>query len=265
MLLTLLLSLQSVAGPVATPARAPATPAPAPTPTTTPEPPRFSECMDMATSDPSAGQAAAVKWNGEGGGMLAKQCLGVAYANQQRWSSAAGAFEEAARAGELARDARAANYWQQSGNAWLAAGNPAKARTALDAALSAGTLQGLSVGEAHLDRARALVAAGDLDSARSDLDSALIDAPKDPLAWLLSATLARRTNDLPRASHDIAEALRLSADDPSVHLEAGNIAAAVGDEADARTSWTRAVELDPGSPVAEAARKALAQFGATEK
>jgi tetratricopeptide (TPR) repeat protein len=231
----------------------------------TKEPPRFSECMDLATGDPSAGQQAAVKWGVEGGGMLAKQCLGVAYANQQRWASAAGAFEEAARAGELAKDKRAANYWQQSGNAWLAAGDPVKARAALNAALSAGTLEGLAVGEAHLDRARALVAAGDLDGARGDLDSALLDAPKDPLGWLLSATLARRTNDLQRASHDIAEALRLAADDASVHLEAGNIAAAAGDEADARTSWARAVELDPGGPVAGRARKALEQFGATEK
>ncbi len=252
MLLSLLLSLQDATAPAAA-----ATP--------TKEPPRFSACMDQATADPSAGQAAAIQWGVEGGGMLARQCLGVAYANQQRWGSAAGAFEEAARAAELAHDARAPNYWQQSGNAWLAAGDPAKARAALDAALAAGTLQGLAVGEAHLDRARALVAAGDLDGARSDLDSALLDAPKDPLGWLLSATLARRSNDLKRASKDIAEALRLASDDASVHLEAGNIAAAAGDEADARTSWSRAVELDPGGPVAEAARRALAQFGATEK
>jgi tetratricopeptide (TPR) repeat protein len=261
MFLFLLLNLQDAAGPVAAPTKTPVAAAPK----VTPEPPRFSECMDLATGDPSAGQAAAIKWRLEGGGMLARQCLGVAYANQQRWASAAGAFGEAAHDAELAKDNRAANYWQQSGNAWLAAGDPVKARAALDAALSAGTLEGLAVGEAHLDRARALVAAGDLDGARSDLDSALLDAPKDPLAWLLSATLARRTNDLKRASKDIAEALRLAADDASVHLEAGNIAAAAGDEADARTSWSRAVELDPGGPVAERARKALAQFGATEK
>ncbi len=261
MLLFLLLSLQDAAGPVAAPAKSPVAVAAKPTS----EPPRFSECMDLATGDPSAGQAAAMRWRLEGGGMLARQCLGVAYANQQRWASAAGAFEEAARDAELAKDKRSANYWQQSGNAWLAAGDPAKARSALDAALSTGTLEGLAVGEVHLDRARALVAAGDLDGARSDLDSALLDAPRDPLAWLLSATLARRTNDLKRASKDIAEALRLAADDASVHLEAGNIAAAAGDEADARTSWARAVELDPGGPVAETARKALAQFGATEK
>src|SRR3569623_1684187 len=78
---------------------------------------------------------------------------------------------------------------------------------------------------ARLDRARALVAAGKLAPARTDLDAALDAAPKDPLAWLRSATLARRMSDLPRAQGDIARALALSADDASVQLEAGNIAA----------------------------------------
>ncbi len=228
------------------------------------EPPRFAQCMDLATTDPKAGQEDAVKWRSEGGGALARQCLGVAYANAGRWESAAGAFEDAAREAENAKDARAPNYWAQAGNAWIAAGDPAKARADIDAALAAGTLTGLALGEAHLDRARALVGAGDLEGARGDIDRALLYADNDPLAWLLSATLARRAGDLPRAAKDIAEALRRSADDASVQLEAGNIAVASGNEADARTAWNRAIELAPGSPVAANARKALEQFGATE-
>ena len=55
------------------------------------------------------------------------------------------------------------------------------------------------------------------------------------------------------------------ADDASVQLEAGNIAAAAGDEANARSAWGRVIELSPGSPIATSARKALEQFGATEK
>lgn len=229
------------------------------------EPPRFTECMDLATSDPAAAQTNAVKWRGEGGGALARQCLGVAYSNQGRWDSAAAAFEEAAREDELAKGGKVADYWVQSGNAWLGAGNPVRARAAFDAALARATLTGLALGEAHLDRARALVAAGDVDGARNDIDKALAAAPADPLAWLLSATLARRQGDLKRAASDIAEALRRSPDDVSVQLEAGNIAALAGDEANARTAWARVIELAPGSPAADNARKALEQFGATEK
>ncbi len=227
------------------------------------EPPRFAECMDLATGDPAAGQANAVKWRGESGGMLARQCLGVAYANQKRWDSAAAAFEDAAHEAELAKSAKVADYWVQAGNAWLAAGNPARARSAFDAALATASLTGLALGEAHLDRARALVAAGDNEGARSDIDKALANAPADPLAWLLSATLARREADLKRAASDIAEALRRSGDDPMVQFEAGNIAAASGNEADARTHWARVIELAPGTPIAESARKALEQFGAS--
>jgi tetratricopeptide (TPR) repeat protein len=229
------------------------------------EPPRFSQCMDLATGDPAKGQADAIRWRGEGGGVLARQCLGVAYANQAQWSAAASAFEDAAREAERTKDLRAASYWAQSGNAWLAAGDPAKARAAIDAALAPGTLTGLELGEAHLDRARVLVAAGDLEEARGDLDRALLYADRDPLAWLLSATLARRSNDLPRAAKDIAEALRRSPDDAAVQLEAGNIAAASGNEADARTAWSRVIELAPGSVAAGNARAALAQFGSAEQ
>lgn len=228
------------------------------------EPPRFARCMDMATSDPGAGVTEAARWRIDGGGALARQCLGVAYANQAKWPAAAAAFEEAAREAEAARDPRAADYWAQAGNAWLAAGEAVKARTAIDTALAAGSLAGLALGEAHLDRARARVAAGDAAGARLDLDAALRDAAQDPLAWLLSATLARRQGDLPRARTDIAEALKRSPDDASVQLEAGNIAALAGDAPGARTAWNRVLELSPGSPTANAARAALAQFGASE-
>jgi tetratricopeptide (TPR) repeat protein len=229
------------------------------------EPPRFTQCMDLATSDPAKALTDAVQWRSEGGGFLARQCLGVAYANQGKWAASAGTFEDAAHEAETAKDPRAPQYWASAGNAWIAALEPAKARAAIDAALAAGTLDGLELGEAHLDRARAMVALGDAESARSDLDKALTYAATDPLAWLLSATLARRSGDLPRAANDITEALKRSGDDPSVQLEAGNIAAASGNEADARTAWNRVIELAPGTGLASAARKALGQFSATEK
>lgn len=221
---------------------------------------RFDRCVDLAESDPRAAEDEAGRWQRDGGGFLSHQCLGIAYANQTRWTAAAAEFEAAARGGEIVRDKRAANYWAQAGNAWLAGGEAMKARGALNAALASGTLQGMQRGEANLDRARAFVASGDLADARTDLDRALADAAADPLGWLLSATLARRTGDMPRAKKDIAEAIRLAGDDPSVQLEAGNIAAALGDEAGARTAWNQAAKLKPDSEAARNARNALKQF-----
>ena len=223
---------------------------------------RYDHCVDRANSDPAGAEAEAGQWQLAGGGFLANQCLGMAYANEARWSAAAASFDNAARAAEKAADTRAAQYWAQAGNAWLAAGDAAKARAALDAAVSGGTLKGQALGEAHLDRARAMVAGDDAEGARDDLDRALTEVPADPLAWLLSATLARREQHLPRAKTDIAEALRLAGDDPSVQLEAGNIAALAGDEAGAKAAWRQTVTLRPDSAPGKAAAAALKQFDA---
>ncbi len=224
---------------------------------------RYEHCLDRAKSDPAAAEAEAGQWQLAGGGFFASQCLGMAYANEARWSAAAASFENAARAAEKAGDTRSANYWAQAGNAWLAAGDPSKARSALDAAISAGTLKEQALGEAHLDRARAMAAGDDPEGARDDLDRALREVPSDPLAWLLSATLARREQQVPRAKTDIAEALRLGGDDPAVQLEAGNIAALAGDEMGAKTAWRQAVTLRPDSAPGKAAAAALAQFDGT--
>ena len=226
---------------------------------------RFDKCVDLATSDPGIGAEEASRWQLAGGGALARQCLGMAYANGGKWAAAAGEFESAARAAEIARDQRAALYWAQSGNAWLAAREAGKARAALDAALAAGTLTGTNRGEALLDRARAQVAAGDPAGARADLDAALVDAPADPLAWLLSATLARRMDDLPLARKHIAEALRLSGNDASVQLETGDIAALAGDGDGARAAWRQAAQIAPTSDAGKQAQRALAQFDTVPK
>ena len=223
---------------------------------------RYENCVALAAQNAVEGANEAGAWRVVGGGYLAQQCLGIAYANQKRWLPAATAFEQAAREAEVAKDGRAASFWAQAGNALLAGGEGGKARTALDAAIALNVLKGLELGEVHLDRARALVAAGDTTGARADLDKATTLAAADPLTWLLSATLARRAGDLPRADKDIAKALELSADDAQVRLEAGNIAASKGDETAARTQWNAAIVNAPDSDAAKSARAALAQFAA---
>ncbi|WP_374942626.1 hypothetical protein [Sphingomonas sp.] len=225
-----------------------------------PDEARYDACVELARTDPVAAREEATRWRIAGGGWFARQCAGLAYAQESDWAAAAGEFEAAARAAETGKDEHAAQYWAQAGNAWLAAGDGAKARAALDAALIAGTLTGLQLGEAQLDHARALVATGALDTARTDIDLALTTASDDPLVWLLSATLARRMDDLPRARKDIAEALRRSADDASVQLEAGNIAALGHDEAGARRAWGEAARLAPNADAGRSAVAALKQF-----
>lgn len=221
---------------------------------------RFQACAALTETNPAAALSEAGAWRIAGGGVLARQCEGLAYAAQQRWLPAVTAFEQAAREAEIAKDPRAARLWMQAGNAALAGGDAAKARSHLDAALTSGKLGDFDAGEAHLDRARARVALQDGKGARDDLDVALKLVPADPLAWLLSATLARRDGDLKRAGADIAEAARLAPDEASVALEAGNIAVLSGADAAARTAWQAAVKASPDSPAGKAAKASLQQL-----
>jgi tetratricopeptide (TPR) repeat protein len=224
---------------------------------------RFKSCVERVDQDPAKAIVEADAWRIQSnGGLLARQCLGLAYAAQARWLPAMTAFEQAARLAERTRDGRAAMLWVQAGNAALAGQDAVKAQSAFDAALASGVLKGGEAGLVHLDRARALVAQRQPRKARADLDMAIKLVPQDPLAWLLSASLARRMNDLPRAQKDIEEAAKRAPDDAQVALEAGNIAAASGVPAAAKTAWEAAVKLAPNSPAGQSAAQALKQFAA---
>jgi tetratricopeptide (TPR) repeat protein len=221
---------------------------------------RFDACATLAETNPVRALDEASTWRLAGGGVLARQCEGLALVTQKRWTSATVAFEAAAREADAKADGRAATLLVQAGNAALAGGDTAKSVQLLDAALARVQLTGEQLGEAHLDRGRARAALGDLKGARVDLDQAVKLVPADPLGWLLSATLARQMKDLPRAQTDIAEAARRSPDDASVAYEAGNIAMASGSEEAARTAWAAAVKNAPDSPSGKAAKAALEQI-----
>jgi Flp pilus assembly protein TadD len=225
---------------------------------------QFRSCTALIKESPDKAIAAADAWRLKGGGLEARQCLGLAYSAAERWAPAAAAFEQAAREAETKKDASSGDFWVQSGNAWLAAANPANALKAFDAALATSSLQAELRGEVHLDRARAGVALGDLPGARADMDKGLALVPGDPLGWYLSAALARRQGDLPRARTDITKAVDLAPREASVLLEAGNIAGISGDLPAARAFYARAAQNDAEGPAGRAAAAALAANGAEE-
>lgn len=232
--------------------------------TQSPDEARFAQCVALTEGDAAKALEFAGDWQVAGGGVLARQCAGLAYASLRRWLPAATAFQQAAELAERMHDARAARLWVQAGNAAIAAGDMVKAGQYLDSALAGNGLAGAEAGEAHLDRARARVATNAPEAARGDLDMALKLVPDDPLAWLLSATLARRSGDLARARADIAEAMKRAPDDAPVAFEAGNIAVLSGSDAAARTAWEAAVKAAPDSPAGKAAADALKRLGAPQ-
>lgn len=218
----------------------------------------FASCAALVKSEPERAVTAANEWRLRGGGVLARQCLGLAYVALERWAPAAVVFEQAAREAETEQRPQQGDLWVQAGNSWLAANEGAKARAAFDAALATALLAPEMRGEVHLDRARALVALGDLGGARTDIEKGLELVPSDPFAWYLSAALALRQGDLPRARRDIAKAIDGAADDADLLLLAGNIAGASGEDEAARGFYRRSARAAPGSDAARAAEAALA-------
>jgi tetratricopeptide (TPR) repeat protein len=210
--------------------------------------PALDQCADLARRDPAAALASARHWAAQTDGPLARQCLGLAHAQSKDWTNAAADFRDGARLAGTDK-ATAARLWAQAGNASLAGGDMAAALSALD--------------QASLDRARVRVAMDDEAGARSDLDTAVRLAPQDPLVWLLSATLARRMNDLPLAKKHIAEAVARADDDASVALEQGVIAALDHDDAAAIAAFRKARSVGTDPVVVEKAEQYLVQFGDT--
>ncbi len=221
---------------------------------------RLNECLDLSTQDPNSGIISANEWKLQGGGFLADHCLGFAYAIDFKFDAAMNAFDNAAQAAAKVQDVRSARFWLQAANAAIAAQKPQQAIGFVDAALSQGTLKDTQLGEAHLDKARAMVALKREEQAGAELALAQKFVPQDPLVWLLSATLNRRLGKTTIARADIDVAARLVPSDSAVALEQGNIEATDGNYEAAEKHWRNVLAIRPEGRTADAARKLLSQL-----
>jgi tetratricopeptide (TPR) repeat protein len=187
----------------------------------------------------------------------AQACRAIEASKAGRFAEAAAAFEQAAElssATDPARDRALA----AAGNMWIAAGQPGKAALALDKALAGTGLKADQHGLALLDRARAAEAQGDLKTARAKIDEAAKTISEDPYLWYFSAAISLREENIPAAKSAINRALAMVPDSAEVLFEAGHIAKAGGEDAQARDYWNRAIAADPNGPTGKAAREALA-------
>jgi tetratricopeptide (TPR) repeat protein len=191
----------------------------------------------------------------------AQSCRALEASKAGRFAEAAAAFDSAADltpAGDPARD----RAFAAAGNMWIAAGQPGKAALSLDKALAGTGLQAEQHGLALLDRARVAEAQGDLKTARAKVTEAAKTISEDPYLWFFSAAPAIREEDVPTAKSSINRALAMAPGSPEVLFEAGHVAEASGEDAQARDYWTRAAAADPKGPAGKAAREALAMTDA---
>lgn len=224
---------------------------------------RLIACMTEARADPAQAITTASQWlEGLSGVSIAapQQCLGFAYVGLLRWDAAMLAFQ-------TARNALPADNWlararlgSMAGNAALQAGQPLVAEGAFAAAVDDALAGGDAplAGLAAADRARALVALDDVTAAGAALARARELAAQEAEVWLLSATLARRSEDLANAASWIGTAAALAPQDGAIGLEAGLIAVLAGDDDAARAAWGSVIAL--GGPHATRAREYLAQL-----
>lgn len=228
---------------------------------------RAKECVAQVDDDAEDATELAEGWlangaKGTGEQAEAELCLGLARARLGDWGEAETAFLAARDATGPDRMMRA-RLGAMAGNAALATGADERALAALDGARADAT--GLAdpalTTTIALDRARALVGLKRLDEAASALAEARTASPTNAEAWLLSATLSRRQDNLAAAQQQILRAAELLPIDPAIGLEAGVIAMLAGHEDAARKSWQSVLAAAPDSPEAETAKGYLAQLG----
>lgn len=224
--------------------------------------PAIEQCLETARTDPASAKDFASEWVSRTDGLqraAGRHCLGVAAGNLGKWDEAASAF--IAARDEAGSEARfRARMGALAGSALLATDNFEAALAALATAHADAAGDAALTGAIDLDKATALVALGRLDEAKTALADARAMVPEDPQAWLLSATLARRQDDLAAAQTLIERAAELDPRDPGIGLEAGVIAALGGRTDAARKSFESVIAAASDGPYAGPARAYLEQL-----
>jgi len=213
----------------------------------------YDGCLSRARETPEQGLEQALAWRDAGGGDAARHCVAIALLNLGRAGLAAERLE--LLAGDMAgRPATArAEVLAQAGNAWLIAGNAARA----DAALSTALELAPDDPDLLIDRARALALARNYGRAFADLDRAVALAPDRVDALVFRAAARRQLDDRERALEDVELALALAPDDVDALIERGILYRLAGRDDAARADWLKVLELAPDDPAGDTARANL--------
>ncbi|HEX4160825.1 MAG TPA: tetratricopeptide repeat protein [Rhizomicrobium sp.] len=217
---------------------------------------RYDRCLELVKRDAAKASAEAEAWTSAGGGSAALHCDALALAEMKRYPEAAQKLEDAAAVGVL--PPLHAELLDQAGNAWLLAHNPAKAESALTAALTFDPKNE----DILSDRARERGAAKNWTGAIDDLTSVLaIDADRADI-YVLRASALHAQGKTNEARADIAQALDIYPNYPEALVERGAMRLESGDRAGARADWEMAARAAPDSDAGMTARARLNQLAA---
>lgn len=203
----------------------------------------YARCLALAKSDPGAARDMAERWQSRGGAHPADHCYAVALIGLKQYKEGATRLEALAQAMVHAPNSLRAEVLDQASQAWLLAGDPARAYAADTSAL------GLLPDDPDIliDRAEAAGSEGWYDKVLADLDRVLKGDPSRLDALVYRATAYRQLGKLDEGLADINHAIELSPDSVAALLERGDILRLKGDNDGARRDWVRVSELAPGS------------------
>ena len=201
----------------------------------------YGRCMDQAGRNPAMALADATGWSKARGGAPAEHCAARALVGLKRYDEAGKRLDALARATTTPAGMRS-EILAQAGNAWLLAGNGAKAAASLRAALVTST------GDADLfaDLGRADAMLHNWKDAVLDLNAA-INLRRDPELLVLRASASRALRDYRAALADLNTALAIRKGFAEALMERGLLRRDLGDVGGARIDLTAAQKT--GSPI----------------
>jgi tetratricopeptide (TPR) repeat protein len=212
------------------------------------DPARYRRCLDDSGSNPGAALADAESWVKSGGGVPADHCAALALVGLKRYAEAAARLDKIAGL----RNAQSAEFrvslFDQAGNAWLLAGDGARAVRSFSDALT------LSAGDADLfaDLARAQAMVKNWHEVDLDLNAALQLSPRRADLLVLRASARRALQHFEEARSDIEAALKLRPGDGDALVERGLLRKQLGDLGGARRDFQAALKSGSSSAAASA-------------
>jgi len=208
----------------------------------------YQRCLAVSSANPAAALADAEAWAKAGGGVPAQHCAALALVGLKRYAEAGARLDKiAGGTAKLEAQFRAALY-DQAGNAWLLAGDGARAVQSFSGALT------LSAGDADLfaDLARAQAMRRNWQEVVLDLNAALQLSPRRADLLVLRASARRALKNYRDALADTEAALKLSPGDGGALVERGLLRRQLGDMGGARRDFQAALKTASGSVAEEA-------------
>jgi tetratricopeptide (TPR) repeat protein len=209
---------------------------------------RYRRCLADSSANPAAALADAEAWAKAGGGVPAQHCAALALVSLKRYAEAGSRLDKIAGGPDKLENQFRAALYDQAGNAWLLAGDGARAVQSFSGALT------LSASDADLfaDLARAQAMRRNWQEVVLDLNAALQISPRRADLLVLRASARRALKNYQDALADTEAALKLSPGDGSALVERGLLRRQLGDMGGARRDFQAALKTASGSVAEEA-------------